>query len=313
LYFWNRDGPDDVKRARDYFERAVVLDPAYAAAWAGIAGVYRVLTYNGHIGFKDGLSKQEFAVKRALMLAPGMAAAHLRATQYYWDIGNELKSSQHFEHAVLLAPGDPHVLRISAGEALDTSDLDRAVRLQSRAVAIDPLSARSRTELANYLIATDQLAAATSQIAKALELSPNSPELNAELAKVFILQKQFDNAQVAALKLPEGSSRDQCLALLSYSTGNTAQADAALARLVSSTEGTKSSEDVALYVAEVYAHRGAIDDAFQWLERAKRQAMKGRGAEPGWDTRMRMALSPFLRPLQADRRWKELAGDAWKI
>jgi tetratricopeptide (TPR) repeat protein len=292
--------------------RAIGLDPSYAYAWAAIASVYRVLIDDRQIALQDGLAKQELAVQRALALAPGLAAAHLKATQYYWDIGDDPKAMQHFEQAVALAPGDPLVLATSAGFALDAGDLDRAITLQTRAVAIDPLSARSRTELANYFIAANQLAEARSQITKALELSPNSLELNATLAQVLILLKQFEHAQVAALESPEGPVRDHSLALLYYATGRTAQADAVLARLVSAGEGINASADVTLMVAEVYAHRGSIDDAFQWLDRAKRKAMSGRGAEPGWDTRMRMTFSPFLARLHADQRWEKLVRNRWK-
>ena len=312
MYFWNRNGPGDVKRARAYFERAVGLDPSYATAWAGIAGAYRVLIDEGQISLEDGLAKQHMAAQRALTLAPGLAAAHIRASQYYWDIGDELKSVQHFERAVMHSPGDPQVLRISAGMALDVGDVDRAVSLQSRAVAVDPLSARGRQELAVSLMAMDRLADARSEFAKALELSPDSLELNAELAQVFILQKQFESARAAALDSPEGPVRDKCLALLYYSTGKKAEADAALTRLISAAGGKESPEIAAVSVAEVYAHRGATDDSFQWLERAKRQATNGRGAEPGWSTRMRMSLSPFLKPLHADGRWDKLVRGPWK-
>ena len=312
LYLWNRNGPNDVRRARDNFERAVVLDSSFATAWASIAGVYRVLISEGQVGLKDGLSKQGEAVQRALNLAPGLAAAHLRASQYYWDIADEPKSRRHLEQAVLLAPGDPQVLKTSAGIALDANDVDQAIKLQRRAVAVDPLSARSRAVLASYLMATDQMAEAKIQIANALELSPNSVDLKAELAQVLILQKQFVSAQTATLDLPDGPRRDQCLALLYYSNGKTAEADAALARLISATQGQNSFESVELYAAEVYAHRGTNSEAYEWLERAKRQAMDGRSVEPGWSVRMQMRLSPFLKRLHADNRWQELVGNPWK-
>jgi hypothetical protein len=54
-------------------------------------------------------------------------------------------------------------------------------------------------------------------------------------------------------------------------------------------------------VAEVFAYRGESDEAFKWLEAAKQLPPERR--QPEWVLR----LSPFLKPLHSDERWKEWA------
>ena len=312
LHAWNREGPGDVSLARTYFEQAVAIDPAHADAWAGLAGVYRVLTYDRVIDKRAGLALQRDAVEKALALAPDFALAHIRASQYYWDSGDEPTAERHFNQAAKLAPADPQVLRNTASIALDENDIAKAVEFQERAVGIDPLSARSRTVLAELLLATDRYSEAEEQLSKALELSPGSLDLNADLCRAWILQSRFEDARSAAGRAPPGPKRDQCLALLDYSTGKFAEADAALKRLTSTPITSGPYADIELYVAEVYARRGSSDEAFQWLERAKHRAMTNHGSEPGWGTRMRLRTSPFLKTLHADARWDKLVNNPWR-
>lgn len=312
LHAWNREGPGDNSLARTYFEQAVTIDPSNADAWAGLAGVYRVLTYDKVIDKKAGLTKQREAVEKALALAPDFALAHIRASQYYWDTGDEPTAERHFNQAALLAPADPQVLRNTASIALDANDIGKAVEFQERAVGIDPLSARSRTVLAELLMATDRYSEAGEQLSKALELSPGSLDLNADLCRAWILQSRFEDARSSAGRAPPGPKRDQCLALLNYSTGKRAEADEALKRLTLTPVTSSPYADIELYVAEVYADRGSSDEAFRWLERARNRTMTNHGSEPGWGTRMRLRTSPFLKSLHTDARWDKLVNNRWR-
>ncbi|HSC08763.1 MAG TPA: tetratricopeptide repeat protein [Steroidobacteraceae bacterium] len=309
LYFWNRDGAGDVARARDYFEQAVQLEPAYARAWSGIAGTYRALIYAGEIGVADGFPKQREAVERALALDPNLAEAQARAAQYYWDSGDDPASVRHMARAMELGPSDPLVLRMAAGVALTEGRLGDAIDLQRRAVMVDPLSSRNRVVLGTSLVAAAEWADAKSQFKKALELSPTLLDLHAEIARILILEGQFDEALTAARQVPSGPRRSQCQALLYHATGRAAEADTALARLVDASGRPGASGIVELYTAEVFAFRGKSDEAFNWLALAKRQTRNERGPDPSWWIRQEMRLSPFLKPLHSDKRWTAMAGE----
>jgi TPR repeat protein len=70
-----------------------------------------------------------------------------------------------------------------------------------------------------------------------------------------------------------------------------AQAQAALDRLIEVGAG-----DSAFQIAEVYAHRGDADAAFEWLERAREQR------DPGVS---QIQSGPLLRrTLRGDARWR---------
>ena len=64
---FNRRGESDLARAQDYFQQAFQIDPNYARAWAGLAGVYTVTQERAS---PEALAKWGTAVERALQLGP---------------------------------------------------------------------------------------------------------------------------------------------------------------------------------------------------------------------------------------------------
>ena len=63
-----------MRKAKEYFQRAINLDPNYALAYAGLADCY----ISGHLGLppREGYAKAEAAALRALQLDETLAEAH---------------------------------------------------------------------------------------------------------------------------------------------------------------------------------------------------------------------------------------------
>jgi eukaryotic-like serine/threonine-protein kinase len=76
-YHWNNFSPDSLRRAREHFERAVALDPAYALAYAGMGDAFGAMAYYGHIAPAEGFPRAAAAARRALELDPDVADAHV--------------------------------------------------------------------------------------------------------------------------------------------------------------------------------------------------------------------------------------------
>ena len=80
--------------------------------------------------------------------------------------------------------------------------------------------------------------------------------------------------------------------LLYYAVGRQTEADATLSEFV------KNYQDTAAYqIAEVYAYRGEVDRAFEWLERAYAQRDSGLSQIKG---------DPHLKRLESDPRYAAL-------
>lgn len=296
-YFFNRRGESDVARAREYFEQALQLDPGYARAWAGLAGVYQLARQQG---LPDAQSAWRAAVDQALALGPNLADSHVRAAQFYWWLGDRATSEAHCKRAIALNPSDPLVLGAAAGRAISQGHWSEGIALQRRAVAVDPLSAIGHGNLGAYLTTLGEWDEAITELEKARELSPTLNRIDSDIARLQLLRQRFDEGLAAVERIPAGPARDQCMALAHRAPGQKAAADAALARLVALANGTNRDPTVAVSIAEAYAFRGEEDEALTWVTRAMEQQV-GRN----W-TREEVMQSPFLRTLHADARWHTL-------
>lgn len=301
-YFFHRRGEADLARAKEYFEQALQVDPEYARAWVGLAGVYFLAPQP--IPQSTGAAWGE-AVERALAHGPSLAEAHVRAAQYYWWFGDLQTSDQHWKRAIALNPSDPLVLGVASGKSFAAGRWTEGISLQRHAVAVDPLSAVNRANLGVYLTAVGAWEEARTELEKARELSPTMPTIDSEIARVLILLQRFDDAFVAIERMPAGFWHDQVIALTVRAPGRRNAADAALSRLIALPPALDGDPQIELAIAEVHAIRGEHDAALERIARAMELAGRD-GARSQWWVREDMLLSPFLRVLQADARWNSL-------
>jgi hypothetical protein len=119
-----------------------------------------------------------------------------------------------------------------------------------------------------------------------------------DIAVTLLLSGRLDDARQHLASVHDGPRRDQLQALLAAP----AAASAALARL----QADRSALGLFLQ-AEVAAHRGDIDLAFDQLGAALR-AYEDAQVRFTFDLPHAITLSPFLRALQGDPRWAVLHG-----
>ena len=290
-FFFQRRGPGDLERAREYYERAIAIDADFAPAWAGLAGVHWISIATGTISLEAGREKVREAAQRALQLDPNLAEAHLRMTNYFASIGNEQAADEHMRQAVAAEPNDPFVLTFAASAAAADDRLDDAIELQRRAVVADPWSTFTRSQLASFLYLAGRFEEARAEWLKVLEISPGPPP--GDLGLTLLQAGRFDEALTTIGTLPEGAARTQQLALVYHALGRKTEAKAALEELIATVADP-------FLIAEVCAYRGEIDAAFQWLEKDDlTPARAGPFQVEHWIKRK----SPFLKSLHADARW----------
>jgi TolB-like protein/DNA-binding winged helix-turn-helix (wHTH) protein len=79
----------DYPKSREFFQKAIDLDPAYAPGYSGLADSYIGQCVSGELPAKDGMPKGEAAARKALEINDSLAEAHnsLAAADlfYHWD------------------------------------------------------------------------------------------------------------------------------------------------------------------------------------------------------------------------------------
>jgi TolB-like protein/DNA-binding winged helix-turn-helix (wHTH) protein/thioredoxin-like negative regulator of GroEL len=294
-FFFQRRGPLDLDYAKDSYERAIRIDPAFAPAWAGLAGVHWISMSTKVTPLDVGREKVRVAAQRALQLDPNLAEAHLRMANYLALSGNEVAAAEEMRLATAAEPNNPLVLTFSASAAAAADRLDEAIELQRRAVAADPLSASSRHQLASFLYLAGRFEDSRTEWFRLLEINP--VPLPEELGLTLIQLGRFEEALAFIETLPAGAIRKQELALVYHALGRKAQADAALKDLIATTQD-------AFQIAEVHAYRGEVDAAFEWLQTDdQNNAGDAPFQSPHWIKRR----SPFLESLHSDARWSAWA------
>ena len=140
-YYWNRRTEESLKRAVDYFEQAIALDPGYALAYVGLADTYESLGFSFDAAVlppREAMPRARAAAMKALELDDTSAEAHtslaFETLLYEW---NAAVSEQHFRRALELNPQ----YRQCASLVLPLPDGSRAYR---RIVGREPARARTR-------------------------------------------------------------------------------------------------------------------------------------------------------------------------
>jgi tetratricopeptide (TPR) repeat protein len=158
-YYWFSS--DDLEQTRKYFQKAIDLQPDYAAAWSGLADCYLASAAAGDSRPADVLPQGEAAARKALALDDSLPEAHNSMAGAYllrWDVGNAERESA---RAVELNPGfaEGHHLRGYVLQALNR--VDEAVQEQRNAIELDPFA--RPWELAYALMRARQFDAALNE------------------------------------------------------------------------------------------------------------------------------------------------------
>jgi len=130
---WTRQS---IELARQMFERAIELDPYFAAAWAGLATAHVYLFSWG--GRDPDLQRAHNASTRALELDPELADAHIAAGQSFSMEQRYGEAAAEFERAIELDPTLFDAYYYYARSCFKAGDLDKALKLFEKAQSIRP-------------------------------------------------------------------------------------------------------------------------------------------------------------------------------
>jgi TolB-like protein len=293
-YYMNRFSVADFEKARAFLERACQLDPNFPLAWAALSQVWTLQT-----GWSDKLTRAQFSAglararetaDRALQLDPDLPEALTArfSIQFLYDFDWK-GGAETIKRAQALAPSDPLILISAAEVAVIFRDYDRAVDLARQAVALDPVNAQVRVYLANALLQARRPAESRTEYERVAELNPSTPWAFGGQGLAYLFEGKNAEALTAVERETSEFARLVVAAVALWNLERKSESDAALATLI------KDDGDVgAFQIAEVYSGRGDKDQAFAWLERARRQQDAGLAYFPN---------DPLLDPLRSDPRW----------
>ena len=123
--------------ARQMFARAIVIDPNYARAFAGVADCCSFL-YMYWDSVEDNLNEAEAASRKALELDPELAEAHAASGLAFSLKKNFTAAQKEFEAAIRLDPKLYEAYYFYARTSFQSGDLVKAAELYEQASKLNP-------------------------------------------------------------------------------------------------------------------------------------------------------------------------------
>jgi serine/threonine-protein kinase len=287
-----RRNAEDYRKALDYFDQAIHLDPDYALAYAERSEVWTVI--GDLIGQRPtAFPKARSDAEKAVAIAPELAEAHaalgwVRAFAE-WKFTEGLSELQ---RAKELSPANPTANDLLARVIVYTGRMEEAERQARQAVELDPLFAGTQFTLGRVLFYAGKLDEAEAAGRKMAELQPSASSSHRWQVLVAVQRGDGETALRQAQLEPDDAIRPFELALAQYVRGDRKASDAALADLIAN-----SRDSLAYQIAQVYAVRQEVDKAFEWLQIA---FDNHDGGMPS------LLVDPLLRGLRDDPRYKNL-------
>lgn len=239
---WNRRTPDGMQEALDAFERAIELDPDYAAAWTGIASVWMLMPDHGGLPTREGLSRAKTAARRAVALAPDYAPAHATLGHVLDDLDrNRAAAGEAFRRAIELDPSYATAHQWYGLHLANGGNFDEALAEIGEARRLDPLSSIINTAVGAVRYFARDWEGAAAEYEAVIRADPDFAVAWALLGRVHLVAGRPDEAVAALRNAVELSGGDASyravLAAALASQGERTEARALVDALLSVPEG----------------------------------------------------------------------------
>jgi TolB-like protein/Flp pilus assembly protein TadD len=300
-FFWNKRTGNDLKKSIDYFEQAIVADPNYALAYAGVADAYVLLPGYSGGNPRDCYPKAIAAAKKALELDDTLAEARtsLALAIWYYDFDFS-QANREFQRAIELNPNYAIAHQQYGNNTLSAiGRFNDAIAEGKRAVELDPLSLVINADLGVDYYYARRYDEAIAQLRKLLEMDPGYYFAYVTLGEALEMKGARDAAIAEYQKARALNDDPLVLALLAHAyglSGNKMEAEKILDQLKAlSKERYVSAYSFAL----AYLGLGNKEEAIRWLEQSYQDRA---GADIGW-----IRVDPLLDLLHGDPRFEALA------
>ena len=289
-HFFELQSAKGYEQAIEAIDSAIAIDPGFGPAWAMLGSLYWGQANNSLIAYEEGARKARAASEKALALDPDQAEPlSLLGMLDLMENCDADGGMRRLGRALQLEPHNQRVLARAAHVATRRGRLDEAIQYGKQALNWDPLSPNVHAVLGVTYYYAGRLDEAEAMRRKLLALSPGWLSGYYNLGRI-LLARNNASAALAAMQQEESPFwRLTGLALAHHALGQHAESDEALAEL-----NKLDPVGIAYQLAEVYAYRGEIALAFEWLDRA---------AETHDSGLSNASVDPLLKALHSDSRW----------
>jgi len=283
-YFWNKRTDDGVRKAVEYFQQAVDLDPNYPQGYIGLADCY--LFGQQLRSLEDLAPRAEEMATKALELDETAGEAH--ATLGLLAQNGKLdwaKAEREFKRAIELNPNYATAHHWYGEHLALRGKFDDALREMKLASDLDPLSLVIIKDTGEVYYLARQYDQALEYFRKVVEMDPGFVLAHRSIGMVYLQKRDFFAGIAEFQKAKQLEDAPDSISELGYAyavSGRREEAEGALQDLRKASKQRFISPD---RFAAIYAGLGDKDKAFQWLEKTYREGglLTGLKVDPRWD------------------------------
>jgi len=295
-FSFNKGGPEDWKKASEYYQQAIAIDPNYALAYAKLSFSYTTLAGSSLVDPKEFLPKAEAAARKALELDENLPNAHTVIAYFHLFAWEWTGAEAEYKRALELNPnlGDAHSEYSFYLMLIERHD--EAVAEAKRARELDPLNLFTNANVGYSLCIARRYDEAIEALRKSLELDPNYVFAYVILGYTYAAKGMHREAITAyqnAIRLGGETSSKQIYLGVAYAhAGEREKAQEILKQLQTGKNYVSPAE-----LAILYGALGDKEAAFQSLEKAY----------TAHDLQLVfLKVDPSLDPLRDDPRFQDL-------
>jgi serine/threonine-protein kinase len=254
------------QRAVQYLHRAIAADSTYAAAYAGLSGIYIAMGAGSRGDQRERFADAEQAARRAIALDDSLAEAHQALGWVHLSKRDFGSAEAAFDRAIAL---DPRVSLAHEGLAhvhLWTGRPAEQLAEARLALENDPYSYVAIREMGRALFVNGRCDEALDRLRPLKELSPPAGVAGIIRGQCYATKRMWPEA-IAEFRWAEEYSASAGTAFRGYALARAGRRDEATAILSDLLTGRKNSHG-AFGVAVVYTGFRDYNQAFAWLDRA---------------------------------------------
>ncbi len=282
-----------------YFQQAIAKDNHYAAAYAGMADTYQLLSVDGPLSPSEAMPKAKAAALKALQLDNSLPEALTSLASITWVYDwNWPGAEELYRKAIEIRPNYAPAHHYYALYLSSAGHWREAISEIRQAQDLDPLSPAINANVAWCQYLGHQYDEAITSALKAAELYPTFATAYGYLGQIYAERRHSQDAVEALDKAIQLSGDDQLYeAELAYVYARSGDKSRAYALIEQILHGSQLKGVTAYALAMAYTGTGDKDRAIFWL----RKAIAERDGHV-----VNLNVHPAFAPLHSDRRFLEL-------
>jgi len=249
------------EKAEEIVKQSIAIDSTYAPSWNLLSGIYLKDAVNFNTKpQKDAFEYAKTAVQKSLNLDNNYAPAYALLSQININLWDFDAAKDNINKALMLDDRNFYVIDAAIENAINSGRLEDALKLENEGIKLDPNNYVLYSWLGFTYYLLNRFDEAYDAFKKNYFYAPNTGIIHTNISLALTRQGKRIEALKEAEKEPDEFWNLYARTKALFTLDRQKEADSLLVQLIN-----KYSEFGASNIADIYAFRGEINNAFKWL------------------------------------------------